>query len=323
MHNIKKSAAIISLFIISGTGIYLSANKLSENKSSGDKLTHTITDQSSSNRSEHITDMGQQASFISSITLRKKTNTTGTETVALADINMPKSLNNTDPSSLVHVDADNQLILNHDIKVLFDYFFSSEGDLSPAELLISMQQYIQQAYPQPAAQQALVLLTKYVDYKQQMRDFHAHNSALQDLPELDTLNYNDSNTDRSDTLQTVETLMQERQDMREKIFSIAETDAMFGQEINYDQYMLTVAKLDADLSPTERKQQIAQTAEQYLTEAQRDARKQTFILQNSPPNFSIDGNAECQGNKQDFTAQQVIALCQLAEKRLARNESNS
>ena len=236
---------------------------------------------------------------------------------------MPKSLNNTDPSSLIHTDDDNQLLLNHDIKVLFDYFFSSDGDLSPEELLISMQQYIQQAYPQPAAQQALVLLAKYVDYKQQMRDFHAQNATLQDLPELDTLNYNDSNTDRSDTLQTVETLMQDRQDMREKIFSIAETDAMFGQEINYDRYMLTVAKLDADLSPTERQQQIAQTAEQYLTEAQRKARKKTFILRNSPPNFSIDGNGECQGNNQYFSTQQISALCDLARKRLARNEANS
>lgn len=321
MYNIKKSAAIISLFIISGTGIYLSENDSSTNKLSGDTLTHTITDQVSSEHGEHITETGQQASFTSSITLRKKTNTT--ETVSLANINMPRSLNNTDPSSLVHVDADNKLILNHDIKVLFDYFFSSEGDFPPAELLISMQQYIAQAYPQPAAQQALVLLDKYLDYKQQMEDFHAQNAALQDLPELETLNYNDSNNDQRDTLQTIETLMQDRQDMREQVFTLAETDAMFGQEIKYDQYMLTVAKLDSDLSPTERQQQIAQTAEQYLTEAQRDARKQTFILQHSPPNFSIDSNGECQGNKQDFTAQQVIALCQLAETRLARSESNS
>ena len=168
-----------------------------------------------------------------------------------------------------------------------------------------------------------MLLAKYVDYKQQMRDFHAQNATLQDLPELDTLNYNDSNTDRSDTLQTVETLMQDRQDMREKIFSIAETDAMFGPEINYDRYMLTIAKLDADLSPTERQQQIAQTAERYLTEAQRKARKKTFILRNSPPNFSIDGNGECQGNNQYFSTQQISALCDLARKRLVRNEANS
>lgn len=320
MHNIKKSAAIISLFIISASGIYLSAHKETDNKLSGDnsssgKSTHHITD--------HIIDTKQQASSTSSIILRKKTNTTVTEIVPLANINMPKSLHNTDPTSLIHADSDNQLLLNHDIKVLFDYFFSSDGDLSPEELLISMQQYIHQAYPQPAAQQALALLAKYVDYKQQMIDFHAQDSALQDLPELNTLNYNDSNTDRSDTLQIVETLMQDRQDMREKIFSIAETDAMFGQEINYDRYMLTVAKLDADLSPTERQQQIAQTAEQYLTEAQREARKQTFILQNSPPNFRIDSSGECQGNNQDFSTQQVTALCDLARKRLARNEANS
>ena len=327
MHNIKKSAAMISLFILSASGIYLSDNKEAGDKSSSSKstrhITDIITDKSSASSRDHIIEPKQQASFTSSIILRKKTNTTVTDIVPLANINMPKSLNNTDPSSLIHTDDDNQLLLNHDIKVLFDYFFSSDGDLSPEELLISMQQYIQQAYPQPAAQQALVLLAKYVDYKQQMQDFHAQNSALQDLPELDTLNYNDSNIDRSDTLQTVETLMQDRQDMREKIFSIAETDAMFGQEINYDRYMLTIAKLDADLSPTERQQQIAQTAEQYLTEAQRKARKQTFILQNSPPNFRIDGNGECQGNNQDFSTQQVTALCDLARKRLARNEANS
>jgi len=323
MHNIKKSAIILSLFIISGTGIYLSDNKLYGDNSPSGKSTHHVTDESSASSHDYIIDTEQQASFTSSITLRKKTATTVAEMVPLANINMPNSLNNTDPSSLIQVDSDNQLILNHDIKVLFDYFFSSEGDLLPEELLLSMQQYIEQAYPQPAAQQALALLAKYVDYKQKMQDFHAQNSVLQDLPELDTLNYNDSNTDRSDTLQTVETLMQDRQDMREKIFSREETDAMFGKEINYDQYMLTIAKFDADLSPTERKQQIAQTAELYLTEAQQKARKQTFILQNSPPDFRIDTNGECQGHDQDFSTEQVIALCDLARKRLARNASTS
>jgi len=319
MQNINKSAAIISLFIIGGTGLYL----YSDNTSNTDITPpHAIT------VGENIV-AEAQTSFASSIILRNKTthnqknNNTTTNAVPLAKINMPKSLNNTDPSSLLHVDNDNQLVLNHDIKVLFDYFFSSEGDLTNPELLTSMQQYILQAYPQPAAQQALALLDKYVDYKQQMQDFHAQNAALQDLPELDTLNYNVSNTDRSDTLQTIETLMQDRQNMREQIFSTAEAEAMFGQEINYDQYMLSVAKLDADLSPTERQQQIAQTAERYLTETQRKARKQTFILQNSPPNFRIDGNGECQGNNHDFSQQQVTALCNLARKRLARSESNS
>ncbi|QUM83642.1 MULTISPECIES: lipase secretion chaperone [unclassified Moritella] len=313
MQNINKSAAIISLFIISGTSIYL----YSDNTSNTDITPpHTIT------MKENVV-VEAKTSFASSIILRNKmtlnqknNNTSTTSAVSFAQINMPKSLKNTDPSSLLHINNDNQLILNHDIKVLFDYFFSSEGDLTSPELLTSMQQYILQVYPQPAAQQALALLDKYVDYKQQMQDFHAQNSALQDLPELDTLT-------KSNTLQTVEALMQDRQDMREKIFSIAETDAMFGQEINYDQYMLTVAKLDADLSPTERQQQIEQTAQQYLTEAQQEARKQTFILQNTPANFRIDDRGECQGNNQDFTQQQVIALCNLARKRLARTESNS
>jgi len=317
MKNINKSATIISLFIISGTSIYL----YSDNTSNTDITPpHTIT------MKENVV-AEAKTSFASSIILPNKTThnqtSNNTSTVSFAQINMPKSLKNTDPSSLLHIDNGNQLILNHDIKVLFDYFFSSEGDLTSPELLTSMQQYILQVYPQPAAQQALVLLNKYVDYKQQMQDFHAQNSTLQNLPELDTLNYHVSNTDRSDTLQTVETLMQDRENMREKIFSIAETDAMFGQEINYDQYMLAVAKLDADLSPTERQQQIEQTAQQYLTAAQQEARKQTFILQNTPPNFRIDDRGECQGNNQDFTQQQVIALCNLARKRLARTESNS
>ncbi|CAM3054564.1 lipase secretion chaperone [Moritella viscosa] len=320
MHNIKKSAAIISLFIISGTGIYLS----------GDNTNNTTTMPPYANTQKESIAAEIKTRFTSSIILphkmihnQKNDNISTTSTVSLAKINMPKSLSNTDSSSLLHIDNDNQLILNHDIKVLFDYFFSSEGDLTSPELLTSMQQYILQFYPQPAAQQALVLLNKYVDYKQQMQDFHAQNSALQNLPELDTLNYHVSNTDRSDTLQTVETLMQDRQNMRDKIFSIAEKDAMFGQEINYDQYMLTVAKLDTDLSPAERQQQIEQTAQQYLTDAQQEARKQTFILQNTPPNFRIDDRGECQGNNQDFTQQQVIALCNLARKRLARTESNS
>lgn len=325
MHNIKKSAAIISLFIISGTGIYLEGNQLSSGKLSSSQATHNITDnitdESSANNRKHITDSGQQTSFSSSITLRKKTDKTAID--ALANINMPKSLHNTNPISLVHVDSDNQLMLNHDIKALFDYFFSSEGDVSPQELLASMQQYIEQAYPQPAAQQALALLDKYVVYKQQMDDFYVQDTRLQDLPQLNTLHDDDSNTDKSNTLQTIEALMQDRQNMRENIFSTEEKYAMFGQEINYDHYMLTVAKLDADLSPTERQQQIAQTAEQFLTENQRKARQQTFILQNSPPNFRIDDNDECQGNNQDFSTQQVAALCDLARKRQARNESNS
>lgn len=307
MHHIKKSVAIIGLFIITATGCYIFNNKVSSNQS-----TANITDQLTTNELRHITntasDKIKATSFTSPMIGRKKNVSTETK----VDINMPKSLHNTEPSSLVHVDSDNQLVLNHDIKVLFDYFFSSEGDLSPEELLASMQQYIEQAYPQPAAKQALRLLNKYLNYKQQMGYFYAQNTTLQDLPELDSLS-------NRNTLQTVETLMQNRQDMRESIFSTTETDAMFGQEINYDQYMLTIAKLDADLSPTERQQQIAQTAEQYLTVQQRESRKQTFILQSTPPNFSINSDGVCQGNDHDFTAQQVTALCKLARDRLTRS----
>lgn len=308
MYNKIKSAAITCLLIISGTGIYIYGGKTTSNVGNQSKL--STNDNSKSKVSE------QSASFSPAIILRKKTANAGTEPTPLAHINMPKSLNNTDASSLIHVDDDNQLILDHDIKVLFDYFFSSEGDLSPAELVASMQQYINQAYPQPAAQQALDLLDKYLDYKQQMRIFHAQNSELQDLPELNTL------TD-SDTLETVEMLMQARQDMREQVFTLEETDAFFAQENSYDQYMLTVAKLDSDLSAQERKQQIELISQQHLTEAQRLAREQTFILQNSPPNFSIDDNGDCQGNIEAFSQQQVTALCSLARKRLARSKSDS
>ena len=309
MHNIKKYATIISVVIVSAVTIYTD-------------FTQDIAIQADS--MDRFSDIEQPISSTSSIILRKKAPTTLAESITPNDdhivplprINMPKSLDNTDPSSLVHVDNDNQLVLNHDIKVLFDYFFSSEGDLSNAELLTSMQQYIEQTYPQPAAQQVIALLNKYVDYKQQMQDFHAQSTALQDLPDLNTL------TD-SDTLQTVETLMQDRQDMREHIFSQAENEAMFSKEINYDNYMLNLAKLSNDLSPAERKQQIALIAQQHLTEQQRKDRQQTFILQRTPPNFSIDSHGECQGNAQDFNTQQIAALCDLAKKRLARSKSTS
>ncbi|WP_045111717.1 hypothetical protein [Moritella viscosa] len=167
MKNINKSATIISLFIISGTSIYL----YSDNTSNTDITPpHTIT------MKENVV-AEEKTSFALSIILPNKTThnqtSNDTSTLSFAQINMPKSLSNTDSSSLLHIDNDNQLILNHDIKVLFDYFFSSEGDLTSPELLTSMQQYILQVYPQPAAQQALVLLNKYVDYKQQMQDFHA------------------------------------------------------------------------------------------------------------------------------------------------------
>jgi len=311
MHNIKKSVAMMSILIISVTGIYLYNDNTTPNKA----------EQASVPSDNHNADNTQQYILRSSIVLRKKTTATDShalseKVILLADINMPASLASTDPSSLIHVDSDNQLVLNHDIKMLFDYFFSAEGDLTPAELLTSMQQYIKLTYPQPAAQQALALLDKYLDYKQQMQDFYAQDTALQDLPELNTLTDND-------TLQTIEGLMQARQDMRDSVFTLEESDAMFGQDINYDQYMLTVAKLDSNLTPSERKQQIEQIAQQHLTTEQYQARKQTFILQSSSPNFSIDNSGECQGNSEEFTEKQVIALCQLARKRLARSESSS
>ncbi|GIC77318.1 lipase secretion chaperone [Moritella sp. F3] len=326
MYSIKKSATIISLLLISGTAFYLFDNALSDKQKNRNIAgLGGISDRLSSNEksSDKSNNAEQQIRLTPSIILRKKSANITTETIQLADINMPKSLKNTNPSSLIHIDADNQLILNHDIKVLFDYFFSADGDLTTAELIASMQQYIQYAYPQPAAQQALALLDKYLGYKQQMQDFHAQSTALQDLPELNTLTDSGRHTEKSNTLLTIETLMQERQDMREQVFTLAETDAMFGKGMNYDQYMLTVAKLDNNLSAQERKLQIEYIAQQHLTTQQQEARKQTFILQDSPPNFSIDDNGECQGDSQAFTPQQITALCQLAEKRRARSSFSS
>lgn len=319
MHNIKKYAALFSLLIISGAGIYLHSSDEHNLVNITPHIQHT---NESNKKSNEESDKDQvQPNVLSTLILRKNNSPLTPKVTPLAQFNTPKSLINTDPSSLVHTDADHQLILNHDIKVLFDYFFSAQGDLSPADLHATIQQYIVQAYPQPAAQQALALLNKYVDYKQRMENFHAQSTTLQELPELNTLVTDGAG--HNSTLQTIETLMQDRQDMREQVFTLAETEAMFGRDINYDQYMLTIAKLDSDLSPTERQQQITLTAEQFLTESQRKAREQTFILQNAPPNFRINDNGDCQGNDQDFNPQQVTALCDLARKRLARSKSNS
>lgn len=232
---------------------------------------------------------------------------------SVAAIQLPTSLQNTDPSALIHTDANNNLLLNRDVKMLFDYFFTSQGDITQVDLIARMKRYIRQAYPTPASQQALALLDKYLLYKQHMHSFYESNETLQSLPDITAAS-------DPDMLQAVEELMQSRRAIQHNIFSTYEVDAMFGDTQRYDQFMLEVARLDSNLSHSERQEQLQQLSYSHLSDDEYNAREQTFILINKKPEFQINESGECEGNHELFSAKQVTALCALATQRTQRAE---
>lgn len=79
---------------------------------------------------------------------------------------LPASLQGTEVDGMLLADENGNIIINHDIRRVFDYFLSTLGDESLAQIEQRLRAHIQHQLPSNAAHQAEQLLGKYMAFNQ-------------------------------------------------------------------------------------------------------------------------------------------------------------
>ncbi|MCQ4275511.1 lipase secretion chaperone [Stutzerimonas degradans] len=140
---------------------------------------------------------------------------------------LPRSFNGTRIDGRLQQDAAGNLIIDGDVRRLFDYFLSAIGAEPLTHSVQRLRQYIDAQLPEPAQTQAQNLLDQYLDYK---RELLALDSAARphNLPAL------------RERLAAVQAL-------RARIFSQTAHQAFFANEEAYDRF--TLERLAIQLEP--------------------------------------------------------------------------
>lgn len=97
---------------------------------------------------------------------------------------LPKSYAGTQVDGRFQTDPSGNLIINDDIRRVFDYFLTAIGEESIATSVTRLRHYIEQQLPQPAEHQALRILSQYLEYKRQLLVLEKAHAQRADLDAL-------------------------------------------------------------------------------------------------------------------------------------------
>ncbi|EIK52255.1 lipase chaperone [Stutzerimonas stutzeri TS44] len=140
---------------------------------------------------------------------------------------LPRSFNGTRIDGRLQQDAAGNLIIDGDVRRLFDYFLSASGAESLTHSVQRLRQYLAAQLPEPAQTQAQHLLDQYLDYKRE-------------LLALDS-------TARPQDLSALRERLAAVQALRARIFSQSAHQAFFASEEAYDRF--TLERLAIQLEP--------------------------------------------------------------------------
>lgn len=147
---------------------------------------------------------------------------------ASAVVNLPRSFGGTQIDGRLQRDTAGNLLIDGDVRRLFDYFLSAMGAEPLARSVQRLRRYIDEQLPEPARTQTQDLLSQYLDYKRQLLALEANSPRTQDLPAL------------RQRLAAV-------QAMRARLFSPSVHQAFFATEEAYDRF--TLERLAIQLTP--------------------------------------------------------------------------
>ncbi|MDE1460780.1 lipase secretion chaperone [Spartinivicinus poritis] len=160
-----------------------------------------------------------------------------------AEANLPRSLQHTAIDGYFPVDEKGHLIATQAVKERFDYFLSILGEEGFDQVINRIKADITQQLVSPAKEEALHLLSRYLDYK----------TALADYEQLLTSNL----VDQRPILQ----LFQEHQAMlnslRQQFFSPATVDAFFGFDQQYSDWVYQRLSINSDTTLSTREKAVA------------------------------------------------------------------
>lgn len=94
---------------------------------------------------------------------------------------LPASFAGTEIDGQLLTDSHGELIIDGDIRRVFDYFLASIGEESIEASVTRLRRYLEEKLSQPAEGQALRLLGQYLDYKRQLLILEKDHAQLADL----------------------------------------------------------------------------------------------------------------------------------------------
>jgi lipase chaperone LimK len=93
----------------------------------------------------------------------------------------PDSLRDTAPDGALAADADGHLLINPELRRFFDYWYSASGEEPDARLRLRMVAAIRAQLDDPAEDEALALLERFVRYRQRGRELFERADLRDDL----------------------------------------------------------------------------------------------------------------------------------------------
>jgi len=180
---------------------------------------------------------------------------------------LPKSLQGTQVDGEIIIDENKQLVVTAGLRRLFDYFLSTQGEESLAQIKQRVIDYIRSHTPEPAAGQAIAIFEQYLNY-------------LQAVSNLDKqLGQKEPTTSGLD-LGAIKSQLQAVKQLQSQYFDAKTREAFFGDEQALNDYNMTVveANQNAQLSNDQRQAIIDKAQTAYIASV-KDPNLQTKLTQ--------------------------------------------
>jgi len=162
------------------------------------------------------------------------------------------SIEDTEIDGRLTADAAGNLIVDLDVRDLFDYFMNTVADVEPEVAMAELEKLARGHLPASAADQAMSLLVDYLHYKEAAVAYGQRSMlpAEQQTPEYQ--------------LAMLEQSFNDLKEIRRATMSREAVEAFFGLEEAYGEYTLSTIRIqsDADLSPQEQQLQMEQARAQ-------------------------------------------------------------
>lgn len=154
-------------------------------------------------------------------------------------ISLAHSLRGTDIDCTLEVNEQGKLMATMRVRRCFDYFFSTLGEKTEAQIIIDIRRHLESTLPPSARPYALELLSKYIQYRQS------------EVPAA--LNLDDKSPE------SMKLALESLRALRLRYFTRDEAQAFFGDDEAYDRYHIeaSVIRHDASLSKQQKDERIA------------------------------------------------------------------
>lgn len=213
--------------------------------------------------------------------------------------NLPDSLKGVPLPQALETDEAGNLVINEQVKKLFDFYLSAVGEESPALIVARIKHQLSSELSGSALAQATDILQNYLSYRNELAVLLEGNPTGQ----------------RS--LDEIALLREQIDAMRHRLFFQSQSiEAFFAKQMQYDNYMFARQKLaQADLSDDEKTEALAQlnaNTPQWLVTQQRKSKQLNHYREQTK---GLDNDALRQLAEQQFGIDAADRLAKLHEQR--------